>query len=88
MTSSQARRDLPRVPVRLPNGEIVSARTTGRLNDLATVTVHFGDTAASRLRDFRADCIPWASDHYTWEQVARAAETGEPLTFILACLVG
>ena len=87
MTTNEARRELPRVPVRLPNGEIVSARTTGRKNELATVSVHFGDTKATKLRDFRADGISWADDHYTWEQVAHAAETGEPLTFYLACCV-
>ena len=77
MTATEARRELPRVPVRLPNGEIVQARTTGRLNELATVTVHFGETKAKHLHSFRADCQPWADDHYSWQQVAHAAEAGE-----------
>ena len=81
MTPAQTKRDLPRVPVKIPNGQVVQAKTTGRLNPLATVTVAYGDTDAQSLHDFRADGRPWVDLHFTWEQVAEAATTGKPLSF-------
>ena len=80
MTVDQARRELPAVNVKMPDGKVYPARVSGRLNQFPTITVSFiHQPHKKRLRDFGGS--PWIDFHTSWAQVARVAETGEPITF-------
>lgn len=71
-TKELVKEHLPDIPVKLPNGEVIQARVTGRKNSMATVTVDYMRSKARHLKDFRADGIPWADCHYSWEVLANA----------------
>jgi len=67
----ECRRDLPPVKV-LIAGNTVWARTSGRLNDEATVTVTNTGTLHSGNE-------PWWDYHFAWKTVCRAIVSGTPL---------
>lgn len=77
MTAKEARRDLPDVPVKIGRKTFM-ARTSGRLNQFATVTVSYIQHAGPKehLRG-----APWHDAHFSWDAVALAVTTGNPLTF-------
>ena len=80
MTPSEARRELPEVSVKMPDGKVYPARVTGRLNPFPTVTISFIHQNHKRhLRDFGGS--PWIDFSSTWEQIARVATSGEPIVF-------
>ena len=80
MTTDQAKRDLPSVNVKMPDGKVYPARVSGRLNPFPTVTVSFCHQPHKKhLRDFGG--APWIDFQSTWPQVARVADTGEPIVF-------
>lgn len=80
MTAIEARRDLPAVTVKMPDGKTYPARVTGRLNQFPTVTVRFTHQRhAKHLRDFGGSA--WIDFQSTWEQIARVATSGEPITY-------
>ncbi len=78
MTASEAKRDLPNVTVRLPNGEVYPARVSGRLNKFATVTISY--IHQTRRRSLRSFGAPWIDYQYSWDAVAKSATDGTPLT--------
>ena len=69
-TIESVKRDLPNVPIRVGK-KIQYARITGRLNPVATVTVHGEYSHALKT--------PWRDWHFSWEAIVRALNTGEPL---------
>ena len=73
MTISEAKRDLPNVPVRIGK-RTTYGRTSGRLCDDCTVTV-FAD-AREYLRG-----AYYEDRHYSWDVIARAVTTGKPLNW-------
>lgn len=80
MTVSEVKRDLPDVPVKLGKRRFM-AKVSGRQCPYACVTlsyIHHGKRKGY-LRDFAA--MPWIDVHFSWEAVARAVTTGEPLDF-------
>lgn len=79
MNAKQARNDLPAVTVRMPNGKVYPARTTGRLNPQATVSVSYVGSDAMSLADFGG--APWFDLQVAWETVARSATNGTPITY-------
>ena len=68
MTIDEVKRDLPQVQVMF-NGKVRWAKVSGRLNNVATVSVGYSSTLAEFV-DF----------HFSWEAVARSVNSGEPLT--------
>jgi hypothetical protein len=71
-TPERVRKELPQVQV-LVNGKILPGRTSGRLNQFATVTV---DNHGTLHRGNR----PWYDFSYAWETIAGALNKGTPLT--------
>lgn len=67
MTVDEVKRDLPMVPVRTASGKRYMAKLSGRRCPYATVTLSmsYGKT--------------WIGYHFSWEDVARAITTNEPL---------
>ena len=68
----ECRRDLPPVRVRI-NGKTLWARTSGRLNDFATVSITNTGTLRSGSELF------WDAQ-YSWQAVCRAVVSGVPLS--------
>lgn len=70
--SQTVREQLPNVTVRIGK-EVYSARVTGRLNPIATVTV-----MADNRKYLRG--APWIDLPYSWESIAHALNNNRPLT--------
>jgi hypothetical protein len=80
MTPTEARRDLPAISVKMPDGKTYPARVTGRLNQFPTVTISFCHQPHKKhLRDFGGS--PWIDLQSTWEQVARCATDDKPIKY-------
>jgi hypothetical protein len=70
-TPEKVRKELPQVQVRV-NGNILPGRVTGRLNEVATVTVDNHGTLHSGNK-------PWYDFHFAWKTIADVLNLGTPL---------
>jgi len=75
MTIDQAKRDLPPVLVKMPDGKTYTGRVSGRLNRFPTVTVPYDGKLHSK------GPLPWIDFHTSWAQVARVATDGSAITY-------
>ena len=72
MTIAQVKRDLPQVKIKIGK-RTKWARITGRLNAIATVTISgcYSQAIGS----------VWEDRKFSWESVAQAINTGNPLSW-------
>ena len=75
MTIEEAKRELPSVSVKMPNGKIYPGRVTGRCNPHPTVTIQYDYKIHSKSPK------PWIDFQCSWAQVARKATDGTPIIY-------
>lgn len=76
MTIEDAKRDLPRILVKMPNGKTYTGRVSGRKLQFPIITVLYDGKLHSKGHP------PWIDFSSTWEQVAKKATDG---TLIIYC---
>lgn len=72
-TAERVKRELPCVKMRVSKSKVVDGRLSGRLNAVATVTIHNGLGIGTNP--------PWVDFHFAWEAIAYSLNSGKPLTF-------
>ena len=75
MNIEQAKRDLPNILVKMPNGKTVTGKVSGRLLPLAQVSVPYDGKIHSHGPK------PWIDFNTSWAQIARCATDNSAITF-------